>query len=151
MSHELKKEEMDHFLYEVAKSYKKLNRNNPNAEIVLVGGAAVSVKYDFRSSTTDIDAIIKAGSTMKEVIQKVADENGLPGDWLNQDFKNTNSYSPKLSECSRFYKVFCQCLTIRTVECFYLIECSFFSLELSSVSTPNILGIIALDSGSEKC
>ena len=42
-------------------------------------------------------------------------------------------------------------LTIRTVECFYLIECSFFSLELSSVSTPNILGFIALDSGSEKC
>ncbi len=142
MSHELKKEEMDHFLYEVAKSYKKLNRNNPNAEIVLVGGAAVSVKYDFRSSTTDIDAIIKAGSTMKEVIQKVADENGLPGDWLNQDFKNTNSYSPKLSECSRFYKVFCQCLTIRTVEDEYLIAMKLCSARQYKQDLSDIVGII---------
>ena len=44
-------------------------------------------------------------------------------------------------------------LTVRTVECFYLIECSFFffSFELSSVSTPNITGFIVLDSGSDKC
>ena len=93
MSRELKREDMDHFLYEAAKRYKKLNRTNPNAEIILVGGAAVSIKYDFRSTTTDIDAVIRAGSTMKEVIKQIAEDNELSDDWLNQDFKNTDSYS----------------------------------------------------------
>ncbi len=142
MLRELKKEDMDHFLYEVGKAYKKLNRNNPNAEIVLVGGAAVSIKYDFRSSTTDIDAIISAGSTMKEVIQKVAEDNELSGDWLNQDFKNTDSYSPKLSECSKFYKTFCQCLTIRTVEDEYLIAMKLCSARQYKQDMSDIVGII---------
>ena len=142
MSFELKREDMDHFLYEVAKAYKKLNRSNPNAEIILVGGAAVSIKYDFRSTTTDIDAIIRAGSTMKEVIRKVAQDNGLPDDWLNQDFKNTQSYSPKLKACSKFHKTFCQCLTIRIIEDEYLIAMKLMSARQYKQDMSDIIGII---------
>ncbi len=47
-------------------------------EIVLIGGAAVLANYGFRDMTYDIDAIIQASSSMKDAINKVSDEMGLP-------------------------------------------------------------------------
>lgn len=44
------------YLKELAKEYKKRNKNVP-AELILVGGASVLINYGFREMTTDIDAI----------------------------------------------------------------------------------------------
>lgn len=52
------KDNLDIYLKELAKEYKKLNGKLMPAEIVLVGGAAVLANYGFRKMTTDIDAII---------------------------------------------------------------------------------------------
>ena len=49
------KENIDNLLFQLAKEYKKLNRKNIPAEIVILGGAAIVSKYGFRPSTTDID------------------------------------------------------------------------------------------------
>ncbi len=141
MSFEFSKGNIDHYLYELAKEYKKLNRNNPKAEIILVGGSVVSIKYGFREATTDLDAIINAGSTMKEAIKKVADNNSFSVEWINQGFKNTKSYTPKLAECSKFYKIFCQCLTVRTVEDEYLIAMKLMSGRQYKYDLSDIIGI----------
>ena len=104
MSYEFSKSNIDHFLYELAKEYKKMNRAYPEAEIILIGGASMLVNYSFRDMTTDIDAYIKASSSMKDAINKIGDAYGFTSGWLNDDFKKTESYTPKIVEYSKFYK-----------------------------------------------
>ena len=121
MSFEFTRNNIDHYLYEVAKIYKKTNKAFPDAEIILIGGASVLLNYNFRDMTTDLDAILRASSSMKDAIKKVADDNGLESDWINEDFKHTKSYSSKIAQYSKFYKKFCGCLTVRTITDEYLL------------------------------
>jgi len=94
------KDNVDFYLKEFSKIFKKLNGSKMPAEIILIGGASVLVNYSFRKSTGDIDAIIKSSSVIKEAIQIVKDKYNLPNDWLNTDFEKSSSYSPKLREIS---------------------------------------------------
>ena len=68
-----KKDNLDLYLKELAKAYKKLVGNNMLAEITLIGGAAIIERYDFRDMTSDIDAIINATSAIKDAINIVRD------------------------------------------------------------------------------
>ncbi len=138
----LSKGEIDHYLYLVAKEYKKINRNNPECEFILVGGSSVVVNYGFRDTTTDIDGIILANSNMRDAINKVGDDNDLGRGWLNDDFKRTNSYSPKLEEYSKFYKKFYSCLNVRIIEGEYLIAMKFRSGRDYKSDYSDIVGIL---------
>ena len=100
LSNNFTKENLDTYLKELAKEFKKLNGKNMPAEIVLVGGAAILTKYRFREMTTDIDAIIRGASSIKDAINHVGDKFDLPNGWINADFMYTSSYSPKLDEFS---------------------------------------------------
>lgn len=133
---------IDHYLYQIAKEYKKYNRNNSYAEIILIGGTSAIINYNFRDTTTDIDAVIKASSTIKEIINQIGDNNDLANGWLNDNFKNTDSYSPYLSEYSKYYKTFCNCLTIRTISAEYLIAMKICSLREYKHDISDIIGII---------
>ena len=93
---EFTKENIDTYLKEVAKEYRKQIGKNMPAEMILIGGASVLVNYGFRDMTTDIDAVIQAASVMKDVINRVGDRYDLPNGWLNQDFVRTESYSTKI-------------------------------------------------------
>lgn len=62
------KNNLDTYLKELAKEYKKLGGKRIPAEIILVGGASVLINYGFREMTTDIDALIQAASIMKDAI-----------------------------------------------------------------------------------
>ena len=53
------KDQIDSYLKEVAKQYRKLNRKGMPAEITLIGGASILVNYGFRDSTYDVDALIQ--------------------------------------------------------------------------------------------
>ena len=90
------RENLDTYLKDLAKEFRKRNGTAMPAEIILIGGAAVLLNYGFRDSTTDIDAIIRASSSMKDAINHVGDKHSLPNGWLNADFMRTGSYSPKL-------------------------------------------------------
>ena len=68
------KENLDYYLKELAKEFRKRNGRNIPAEIVLVGGAAILANYGFREMTYDIDAIITASSAMKEAVNTVGEE-----------------------------------------------------------------------------
>ena len=90
------KENLDEYLKELGREYRRLMGKSMPAEIILIGGAAIIANYGFRDMTTDVDAIIRAASSMKDVINRVGDKFNLPNGWLNADFMHTGSYSPKL-------------------------------------------------------
>ena len=70
-SNSFTKDNLENYLKELAKEYRKLVGKDMPAEIVLVGGAAILTNYGFRDMTTDVDAIIHAASSMKDAINKV--------------------------------------------------------------------------------
>lgn len=80
------KDNLDLYLRELAKEFRKLNGKMMPAEIILVGGASVLANYGFRNTTYDMDAVILASSAMKEAINHISDKFNLPNSWLNTDF-----------------------------------------------------------------
>jgi len=53
------KENLEHYLLELSREFRKLNGRKMPAEIIIIGGGAVLLKYNFRSSTGDVDAIVQ--------------------------------------------------------------------------------------------
>lgn len=137
------KENLDTYLKELAKEFRRLNGKRVPAEIVLVGGAAILTNYGFRDMTTDIDAIIHAASSMKDAINHVGDKFDLPNGWLNADFMHTVSYSPKLDEFSVYYKSFYGVLSVRTISAEYLIAMKLRSGRKYKNDLSDIIGILA--------
>ena len=140
---EFTKENIDLYLKELAKEYRKLAGKKMPAELILIGGASVLINYGFRNMTTDIDALIQASSAMKEAINHVGDRYELPNGWLNSDFMNTDSYSAKLVQFSVYYKTYANIVTIRTVAAEYLIAMKLRSGRQYKSDLSDILGILA--------
>ena len=109
------RENLDSYLMELAKEFRKKNGSRMPAEIILMGGASILINYGFREMTYEMDAIIKSSGAMRDAINTVGDRLGLPIGWLNTDFVHTNSYTPRLAEHSKYYKTFANILQIRTV------------------------------------
>lgn len=140
---EFTKENIDTYLKELAKAYRKQIGKNMPAEMILIGGASVLVNYGFRDMTTDIDAVIQAASAMKDVIKRIGDRFDLPNGWLNEDFRKTASYSPKLRAVSQYYRTYSNVLTIRTVAAEYLIAMKLRSGRQYKRDYSDILGVLA--------
>lgn len=136
------KENLDLYLRELAKEFRKLNGKTMPAEIILIGGASVLANYGFRDMTYDMDAVIVASSAMKEAINRTGDKYGLPTGWLNTDFVKTKSYSPKLIENSVYYKTFSNILTVRTVSGEYLIAMKLLSGRKYKNDLSDVVGIL---------
>ncbi len=141
-SNQFTKENLDDYLKELGKQFRKLNGKNMRAEIILIGGAAILSNYGFRESTTDVDAIIRASSVMKDAINYVGDKFNLPNNWLNSDFKNTASYSEKLVEISIPYKTFSNILDIRTISAENLIAMKLVAGRKYKNDYSDIVGIL---------
>lgn len=137
------KANLDTYLKELAKEYRRRNGKSVPAEIILIGGAAILTNYGFRNMTMDVDAIIHASSTMKDVVNYIGDKFGLPTGWLNTDFTRTVSYSPKLNQYSVYYKTFSNILTVRTITAEYLIAMKLCSGRKYKNDLSDILGILA--------
>lgn len=117
----ISKNELDIYLRELGKEYRKLVGKKVPAEIVLIGGGAILANYNFRTSTTDVDAIIHAASAMKDAINHVGDKYLLANRWLNADFVKTTSYTPQIERVSQFYRQYSNVLQVRTVKGEYII------------------------------
>lgn len=137
------KETLDNYLKELAKEYRRMNGKSMPAEIVLVGGAAVLANYGFRNMTTDVDAIIRASSSMKDAANRVGDKFDLPNGWFNADFTKTASYSPKLAQYCSYYKTFYGVLEVRTVAAEYLIAMKLRSGRKYKNDLSDIVGVLA--------
>lgn len=136
------KDNLDYYLKELAKEYRKRNSKSMPAEIILIGGASILANYGFRDVTYDIDAIISAGYAMKESINAISDKLNLPTGWMNTDFKYTASYSDKLVQFSDYYKTYSNILTIRTVKAEYLIAMKLISGRQYKKDLSDIVGIL---------
>jgi len=135
------KENLDNYLKALAKVFRKLNGKTMPAEIILIGGASVLINYGFREMTTDIDAIIRASSVMKEAINVVGDAHELPTGWLNADFVKSDSYSDKLIQISTYYRTYSNVLEIRTVAAEYLMAMKLVAGRQYKYDRSDIIGI----------
>ncbi|MBR2067165.1 MAG: hypothetical protein IJ875_02750, partial [Solobacterium sp.] len=134
---------IDTFLKDLAKEYRKHSSKTMPAELIIVGGASVLINYHFRNMTTDIDALIYSSSAMKEAINTVGDKHGLPNGWLNADFVKTASYSEKLSQYSIYHKTYSNIVTVRTIASEYLIVMKLRSGRQYKNDLSDIVGILA--------
>jgi len=136
------REQLDINLKELGRVFRKLNGKNAHAEIVLIGGASVLINYDFREMTADADALIYTNAAMRDAINQVRNSNNLPGDWLNEDFKNTKSYTEKLRGVSVHYRTFSNILHVRTVTAQYLVAMKAMSGRQYKFDLSDIVGIL---------
>ena len=138
----LSKEKLDDCLIELGKHFRKQYNKKAEAEIILIGGASVLINYDFRNASTDADAIIQANASMRDSINHVRDKFGLPHGWLNEDFKNTKSYTPKLRNIATHYRTFSNVLKVMTVKDEYLIAMKAMSGRRYKFDLSDIVGIL---------
>ena len=126
----------------VAKEFRRLNGTKTQAEMVLIGGAAILANYLFRDMTYDVDAIIIASSAMKEAINIVGDRMNLPRGWLNADVKRTGSYSDKLLAVSVHYRTFSNILQVRTIAAEYLVAMKLMSGRRYKHDISDVYGVL---------
>lgn len=135
-------ENLDYYLNELAKDYLKLTKKNKvPIEVVIVGGASILINYGFRNSTNDVDAILSWGF-LEQSIKNISQKFELDKNWLNSDFKQTKSFTPKLIEFSTFYKCFHKIPNVRTVKSEYLIAMKMVSGRVYKNDLSDIVGIL---------
>ena len=145
LSKEINKDNINFYLNEFAKEFKKLSKRKGKIEIIIIGGGSALINYGFRNSTYDIDAIMYEKTISKEALNKVADKYGLPYDWLNNDFEKSSSYSDKLILYSTYYKTFCNCVDVRIVKGEYLLTMKLKSGRIYKHDLSDITGIILFE------
>jgi len=137
-----KKNELNFYLNELSKEYKRLGGRKAPIEIILIGGAAILENYGFREMTTDVDAIYPAVSILQEAANRVSDRFDLPYGWLNSDFMRTESYSEKLHLYSAHYQTFNQVLDVRIVTGEYMIAMKLRAGRKYKNDLSDIVGIL---------
>jgi hypothetical protein len=65
----------------------ELSAQNIGGQIFIVGGAAMALAYSTRRVTKYIDAVFEPKRAIYAAAEKVAEEHGLPADWLNDGAK----------------------------------------------------------------
>ena len=104
----------------LAKKCKEQNVVGP-INVYVVGGASILINFDFRKATLDVDAYCERINELKNIILEISSELYLYDDWLNDDFKNTPSYSRKIIELSVLCKSFDDIVNVFTLEPKYMI------------------------------
>jgi hypothetical protein len=65
----------------------ELTQRGVRGQVFVVGGAAMALAYSTRRVTRDIDAVFEPKAVIYEAARKVAEDLGLPEDWLNDAAK----------------------------------------------------------------
>lgn len=67
--------------------HEELQRRGVKAELYLVGGAVMSLVYNARASTKDVDGLFVPAQEVRRAAQRVAQDKGLDPQWLNDGVK----------------------------------------------------------------
>ncbi|WP_166345950.1 DUF6036 family nucleotidyltransferase [Phytoactinopolyspora limicola] len=65
----------------------ELAQRATQADIFLVGGAAMALAYDARRATRDLDGVFAPTAAVRQAAAAVAEDHGLEEDWLNDAVK----------------------------------------------------------------
>ena len=65
----------------------ELGQHGVTGELCLFGGTVMVLSFAARLSTKDVDAIFQPSRLIREVARRLADEQNLPEDWLNDGVK----------------------------------------------------------------
>jgi hypothetical protein len=63
------------------------DQQSAQLNICIYGGCAMMLAYDRKRITRDIDAVFYPSEKVQPLITQVAEEQGLPVDWLNDDVR----------------------------------------------------------------
>jgi hypothetical protein len=65
----------------------QLGQQGVTGEICLFGGTVMVLAFTARLTTKDVDALFQPSRTIRELARRIADEQRLPPDWLNDGVK----------------------------------------------------------------
>ena len=83
----MKKFDREQLMYLFTRINDKLKQKNKFGELLICGGALMSIVYNRKELTQDIDALFKPKDIILEIINEISIEENLPKDWLNDDVK----------------------------------------------------------------
>jgi len=95
----LKKEEILCYFDEINNA---LAKRNQTGEIIIAGGAALTLAFDARDSTYDIDAIFEPKGDMRQIINDIAIAHNLDDDWLNDGVKGFLTDKMGVTVCRKY-------------------------------------------------
>ena len=65
----------------------ELGKQSVTGEICLFGGTVMVLAFTARLTTKDVDALFQPTQAIRELARRIADEQHLPADWLNDGVK----------------------------------------------------------------
>lgn len=65
----------------------ELGKQGITGEVCLFGGTVMVLAFTARLTTKDVDALFHPTQTIRELARRIADEQHLPADWLNDGVK----------------------------------------------------------------
>ncbi len=80
----MRRDEMLKYLEILGQEFEKAGLRG---EIIITGGAAMCLVHSVRDATKDIDALYEPKSEILALAEKIANEHGLPQNWLNDGVK----------------------------------------------------------------
>ena len=110
----LQRENIDEYLKELAERIAELDIGKH--KILIVGGAAMALKYRDGRSTVDIDICYREQNNLYSACRLVAEKNNLPDDWINADVMHSDSFSYVLFENAKLYKTYGDTLEVFLAE-----------------------------------
>lgn len=65
----------------------ELGKRGVIGEVCLFGGTVMTLAFAARLSTKDVDALFQPAQMIRELAGRIAEDQGLPADWLNDGVK----------------------------------------------------------------
>lgn len=98
----LNEENIELYLHSLAEEIKRAGIGQH--QLLIVGGAAMALKYHDGRSTVDIDICIREQKNLYACCKKIAEIYDLPDDWINADVMHSESFSYRLFDNAVLYK-----------------------------------------------